>query len=369
MFISILIINSCHYTYSQKKDFVYKKNPYLHSNVNKSARKTDENKIFKNAIDLTKYLPANFAKDASIDYTAYIQKGLDENRIVIMPNFPLLVNENGLTMKSGSKIQFQKYSSLTMMPNSLTHYGIIKIFNIDDVIIYSPVLIGERNEHIGNKGEWGMGIYIQNAKNIQIFDPKISDCWGDGIDIGKGDNRSGNIKITNAVIDNCRRNGISIGDGYDIRIENPIISNINGTMPMCGIDIEPNDNTAILENIHIVNPITFNNSTAGILIYLASFIGPLKKNVGIRIENHLDNSSNKGFELGGNKEQNNTNQSLSGSIDIINPKWTNNRTSIYVGNNKMGPKINFKNIKIENPKENLQKIKQELSKIENVNVK
>src|ERR1035437_4931516 len=106
--IGIAMIISCHYSYSQKKDFVYLKNPYLYSNVNKSGWKTDENKIFKNAIDLTKYLPADFVKDASIDYTEYIQKGLDENKMVLMPNFALLINEKGINIKSGSRIIFQK---------------------------------------------------------------------------------------------------------------------------------------------------------------------------------------------------------------------------------------------------------------------
>jgi hypothetical protein len=73
--IGIVLIISCHYSYSQKKDFVYLKNPYFHYNGNKSDRKTDENTIFKDAIDLTKYLPADFVKDASIDLYSLSSKG------------------------------------------------------------------------------------------------------------------------------------------------------------------------------------------------------------------------------------------------------------------------------------------------------
>lgn len=365
--IFIIIIVCLKDSYSQKKDFVYQKNPYLQTGMVNTNRITVENKVMKSAIDLTKYLPEDFVKDASKDYTEYIQKGIDENKIVKMPNFPLRINKSGLNLKSGARIVFQKKSSLNMEPNSLEVYGILKLFNIEDVIIYSPVIIGDRNMHIGTKGEWGMGIFIQSAKNIQIYNPKISNCWGDGIDIGKGDyDGSRNIKIINAEIDNCRRNGISICDGNNIIIDRPAISNTNGTPPMCGIDIEPNDNKAILENIHIINPITFNNSTAGILIYLDHFLGPIKKNVGISIENHIDNNSDIGFILGKYREQNNTNQQHIGSIDIINPIWKNNRQSINAGNNLMGPLVNFKNIKIENSKENLQKIKQELSNIKNI---
>jgi hypothetical protein len=287
-----------------------------------------------------------------------------------MPNFALLVNEKGINVKSGSRIIFQKESSLIMKPNSLEVYGIMNLFNVEDIRIYTPVLIGERNKHIGTKGEWGMGIFIQGAKNIQILNPKISDCWGDGICIEKGKDGSKNIKITNAKIDNCRRNGISICDGYNIEIRNPLISNTQGTLPMCGIDIEPDNNNDTLNKIFITNPITFNNSCAGILIYLGHLSGVVKKNIGIRIENHLDNNSDIGLNLiAGYKKQNNNEQPFPGRIDIIKPKWENNRIPIAALNNKWGPLVNFNNIKIENQKVNFQKIKQELSKIVNVSVK
>ena len=334
----------------------------------KFDRTSNETDIAKYAKDLTKYLPRNFVTDASLDYTKFIQRGLDENKIVKMPNFPLLINEKGLYIKCSSRIIFQKYSSISIMPNSLKDYGIIRIFNVNNIIIYSPILIGERNKHIGNEGEWGMGIYILGSKNIQILNPTVSDCWGDGIYIGRGDNgTSKNVKIINGVIDNCRRNGISITDGENIEIRNPIISNIHGTMPMCGIDIEPNDNKSTINNIFLINPITFNNSNSGILIYLNALLGQVKKKVHIQIMNHFDNSSDIGFYLGGYNGQNNLAQPLSGSIDIIKPTWKNNRISISSENNFIiGPKVTFRNIKIQNSKGNLQKIKHELSHKKNI---
>jgi hypothetical protein len=367
--IGAVLVLFCPFIQSQKKDFIYKISPYKQNENLNLIQKNQKNKLLKSAIDLTKYLPKDFVKDASKDYTAFIQKGLDENKIIRMPNFPLLVNEKGLDVKSGSRILFQKLSSLSMIPNSLNHYAVLKLFNIIDVEIYSPVIIGERNEHIGNKGEWGFGIYIQGANHIQIINPKISDCWGDGIVIGKGNNGSRNIKIINGVIDNCRRNGISICDGSNIEISNPIISNTQGTMPMCGIDIEPDDNFANIDNITILNPITFNNLNAGILIYLDNFIGNVKKNVRIKILNHLDDSSYTGFILGSYKKHNNNFKPFSGVIEITSPKLKNNRISISTGENKMGPKVYFKNIKIENSNENIQKVKKDLSKKENIFVK
>jgi hypothetical protein len=364
----IVIIISCNFSYSQKKDFVYLKSPFLQNNVIKSDLEVSKNDDKKHAVDITKYLPPDFVKDASKDYTIYIQKGLDENKIVRMPNFPLMINESGLKLKSGSRIIFQKESSLNMKPNSLESYSIVKLSNVNDVKIYSPFIIGERDKHTGNKGEWGMGINILSSTNIQIICPKIYNCWGDGIYVGRGENGpSKKVKIINAEIDNCRRNGISITDGEYIEISNSKISNTNGTLPMCGIDIEPNDNNAIIDNIKILNPLTFNNSNAGISLYLNQLPGKLKKNVNIRIENHIDDSSDLGIIIDGFNERKETIQQLGGSIDIINPEWKNNRYPVYAGTNlSMGPKINLKNHKIENSKVDPQKIREELSHKKNL---
>lgn len=365
--IGILIVNSCHYSYSQKKDFVYKKNPYLRNNVINSNQKTTEDKVFKNAIDLTKYLPTGFVEDATIDYTTYLQKGLNENSIVKIPNFPLLVNENGLNLRSGSRIQFQKYSSLKIMPNSLTYYGILRLFNVNDIIINSPVIVGERNEHIGTKGEWGMGLEILSSKNIQIFNPNVSGCWGDGIYIGGlKDGSSKNIKIIGGVIDNCRRNGISITDGVNIEIRNIIISNTQGTPPMSGIDIEPNNNKENADSIFILNPITFNNNNAGIEIDLNMNNGNVKNNFrivnnNIRIENHMDDNSDIGLLFDRYRENSDIKTISLGTIEIINSAFLNNRNAIFFGDNnfKRGPMISLKNIKINNQKDNLKMIKSE----------
>jgi len=255
-----------------------------------------------------------------------------------------------------------------MSPNSLANYSILEINNVDDVILYSPVIIGERNKHFGEKGEWGMGVNILSAKNIQIFNLKVSNCWGDGIYIGGGSyGSSENIKINNAVIDFCRRNGISITDGDSIEIVNTIISNTQGTLPMCGVDIEPNDNNAIINKILIKNLLTFNNSNSGILIFLNQLQGNLKKKVDINIENHRDYNSDIGFMLGGYDQQNSIHQSFPGSINITNPQWINNQISIKCGDNlSKGPKVIFKNIKIKNNKETPKEVKNKLIKTENV---
>lgn len=299
--------------------------------------------------DLTKLLPQGFVTDGSKDYTKFIQKGIDENTNVLIPNFPILINEKGLIAKSNSQIVFQKNSRLLMKPNSLENYAILKIYNVSNVVISSPVIIGERNQHKGNKGEWGFGLQITAAKNIKIISPMISNCWGDGIYIGGDElNTCDSIIIINANINSCRRNGISITDGKNIQIIKPIISNTNGTSPMAGIDIEPNTDNATIDNILISNPITINNARAGILIALNNLPSKSVKYVRIKIENHIDKQSFIAFWMTsvGIRGDFTNKVSLSGSIEVNNPKWYNNKQTLESEIIDFGPKTTFKNIQI-----------------------
>ena len=328
--------------------------------------------------DLTKELPLGFLKDGTVDYTANIQKGMDENTNVYMPDFPLLINEKGIIVNSNSRIIFKPHSALLMKPNSLPYYVILKVFNASNVIIESPVIIGERNQHIGNSGEWGMGLQITASKNIKIISPKISNCWGDGLYIGGDEsNTCENVRIINAKIDNCRRNGISITDGNNIRITKPIISNMNGALPMSGIDIEPNNDKATIDNILISNPITLSNESCGIIISLQQLPSETSKTVRIKIENHIDKKSKIAFYLSSFRGNYENKVALKGLIEVNNPKWYNNMEPLLIENYIPGPMTEFKNVNIfkdelnsknKPSREKLQEIINEQAKHKNITI-
>jgi hypothetical protein len=323
--------------------------------------------------DLTKYLPSGFVKDASIDYTKFIQKGIDEHENVLMPDFPVLINEDGIKVKSNSKINFQANSRLIMKPNSLPNYSVLKVFYVSNVIIKSPTIIGERNQHKDTKGEWGFGIHIMGSKNIEILSMSASNCWGDGLYIGGDEtNPCDEIKIINAKIDSCRRNGISITDGKNIQILNPRISNTIGTSPMAGIDIEPNNNSATIDNIIINNPVTFNNHGFGILIALGQLPAKESKIVRIEINKHFDNSSNIAFCIGEYRGEYKDKTPLDGYIKVNNPKWFNNKQTLITGRKIHGPQTQFNNIDIYRngvkSKKDLQYLKEEMTEIKNLEI-
>src|SRR5690606_29419791 len=131
--------------------------------------------VLNSQVNLEKYLPHNYVKDGSIDYTIYMQKGLDENLNIQFPDFPVLINENGLNIRSNQKLNFSKNACLIMKPNSEERYGLLNLKNVSNVVINNPGLEGDRKNHKSSKGEWGMGINILSSRNITINNPYITE--------------------------------------------------------------------------------------------------------------------------------------------------------------------------------------------------
>lgn len=215
---------------------------------------------------LVQSLPLNYDTTGNSDYTDLIQSVLDEYKNIVFPNFPLFINSEGLTIRSNSKIIFEKGSKLILQPNNKIRYEVLRLHGIQNVELYSPNIIGDREKHIGSEGEWGYGISIRGSQKIKVYQADVRNCWGDGICLANFNDSLVNmdIKIKDCNIDNNRRNGISIISGINIEIVNCFISNTNGTAPEGGIDIEPDNNLDFLDDINIINTTTFNNVGIGL---------------------------------------------------------------------------------------------------------
>ena len=284
-------------------------------------------------VNIEGYLPRGYSRFGDIDYTKFIQKALDENRNVIMPNFPILINDTGLRIKSNSNIFFENNSKLILMASQKDIYHVILIKDCKNVEIHNPQIIGDRSKHRGITGEWGMGLSIYNSQDILIRNAKIKDCWGDGIYIGRNSKINNfRIKICYAQLQNNRRNGLSLISGEQIVLNDIVVSNTNGTLPMSGIVIEPNSNDDILNNITINKPITFNNRY-GILIYLKALQGKKKKYTNIRIDSHTDQYSLNGVKVSEVKIEKG-NEVIKSLITISNTKWKNNLHKFSIPNNQ-----------------------------------
>src|SRR5690606_12983874 len=102
--------------FSQNYKFRHKAVPkgYLNAHSRQSLLpiKLKAQAYAKQAYDLTRSLPKGYVKDGTVDYTKYLQNGINNNKNVLFPDLPLLINKTGLTLKSGTTIVFPDKSRL-----------------------------------------------------------------------------------------------------------------------------------------------------------------------------------------------------------------------------------------------------------------
>lgn len=306
----------------------------------------------KNGYDLTNELPRNFVTNGTSDYTSFLQRGIESHAKVIFPNFPILINDTGINLISNSTVIFQPNSVLILKPSSNENYQILRVYNAQNIKIYSPQIKGDKYAHQGKTGQWGMGISIRSSENIVVYNAKVEQCWGDGIYIGalnsKASDYSNNITIDGCVINDNRRNGISITSAIGVIVKNSLISNTNGTAPKGGLDIEPSNANESIKDIQILNLATYNNGGGGIIISLKRLV---KKNAstGITIDGHKDYKSLVGLRIGGYSSNPITTKAkksaLDGFIIIKNSDWHDNKREPILINNyqNLSPIVSFSN--------------------------
>jgi hypothetical protein len=316
-------------------------------------------------------LPRNYSKTGTVDYTVWVQKSINDNRTVVFPDFPLLVNAAGLKVPSDRVLIFQEKSLLQFAgPAKAKYADILKIYNAENVRIVNPRIKGSKHAQNGQQGEWSAGISILNSKNITVENPYIYDTYGDGIFIGSEDGGfSEQIHITHGWINNARRNGISITSARNVYISNLLVSNTNGTLPECGIDIEPSWNKDVLENVNLNNVYTYNNKIGGIAINLNGLSedsAQKVKTVSININKHTDNGS--AYALTTSLNVIKGKYDVKGTINITDSYWQNNRTDVYwKSETEQKTMLTFKNIKIDDFSK-MRKFKAALKNKKNVKV-
>lgn len=307
-------------------DSVSKNGKNYQANKGKSTNQTEQKSI-KNEYDITGSLPDNYVKDGSVDYTKYVQSALNEHSNLVFPNFPILINATGLKVRSNSTIKFQDESIIILKPTEKAGYNIFEIRNANNVTLVNPVIVGDRKSHLAKDGQWGFGIGIYSSNEVRIIRPKISDCWGDGIYIGKSSDTKKigkNVTIENAYIKNNRRNGISIICVDGLVLKDSYIGFTGGQSPEFGIDIEPNGYIDELKRIEITNLKTESNKAGGILIHLPRLYGGGIKNIDIRIDNHVDLKSPIGLRIQSYKMKAEDKGGIRGKIEVNNPRWEGN---------------------------------------------
>ncbi|WP_227746783.1 hypothetical protein [Paraburkholderia franconis] len=244
------------------------------------------------------------------------------------------IDAAGLDLRTNSHVRFASGASIKLLPYSTSSYQIMRIWDVNNVTLESPYLDGSKELSSATSGEWGMGISICAGTNISVTSPTTINCWGDGIYIANsvtGSNvPSQNVTVNDHHADGCRRQGVSITSGSGITFNNPLWENIAGTNPQFGLDIEPDNNSAVLENINIVNPTTKLCKGGGILVYLGAFPGPVAKNVSINISGHQNVGTWSGACAFATEELRLNGYQVTGTIQSQNPVWDTPLSAAFV---------------------------------------
>lgn len=146
-------------------------------------------------------------------------------------------HEDDACLTVGSNTELVLDGTIIMKPNSFLRCDVIRLEGEKIILRGKGQIVGDKFTHTGTEGEWGMGIRISNAKNVRVSDLAIKNCWGDCIYINK---QSKNVVIDGCRLDHGRRQGISVICADGVTIRKCVITNVGGTNPQYGIDIEPN---------------------------------------------------------------------------------------------------------------------------------
>ncbi|WP_407354024.1 right-handed parallel beta-helix repeat-containing protein [Luteimonas sp. R10] len=214
--------------------------------------------------------------DAVSDDTAAFQAAIDalpeDGGTVHVPSGAYLIDPTrSVRLRSRMHLAMADGARLMAKANAAPRAYVLFAEQVQDVEISGGRIVGDRDTHLGETGEWGHGIRIRGCGGVTVRDIHISRCWGDGISAGgimtKGQrSRPGRDYVfENVTCTRNRRQGLTIGSSRRVRIRGCEFSNTAGTPPAAGIDIEPD--TDIARDILIEDCLVFGNRGPGIQLY------------------------------------------------------------------------------------------------------
>ncbi len=166
----------------------------------------------------------------------------------------------GIRLKSDMTLRMASGAVLKATPTDSENYSIVMIAEASNVNVIGGVLEGERGSHRGTGGEWGMGLNIKQSNHVVVEGVTARECWGDGFYVCGG---SKDVTLCRITADSNRRQGISIVSADGVVVRNSTFKNTAGTLPECGLDLEPNQGE-VVKNVTITGNTFTGNSGGGI---------------------------------------------------------------------------------------------------------
>lgn len=187
-----------------------------------------------------------------------------KNKIIIEPgDYIVTAYKNGdICIPINGNTDFILKGTIRLTPNDYRNYYIVQAQGKHITIRGNGTIIGDKHTHTGDSGEWGMGINLDHAHHVLIKGLTVKECWGDCIYVGS---ESTDVRIEDCLLDHGRRQGISITSADGVRIKNCTITNVGGTAPEYGIDVEPNKGETV-DNVTI-EEVKVKDCRGGFLVY------------------------------------------------------------------------------------------------------
>ena len=218
--------------------------------------------------------------DGMNDDTAALQRAIDalpdEGGTVEVPAGTYIIDPTRRpSLRSRMHLKLAPDAQLKAKPNAEERAFVLMASKVDDVEISGGRILGDRDGHLGNTGEWGHGIALYGVTRATVRDIHISRCWGDGISIGgkKADPKdrwatipSEDVVLAGVVCTGNRRQGLTIGYSRNVRVYDCEFNDTAGTAPQCGIDMEP-DAPGDVHGVHIENCRISGNHGSGIQVF------------------------------------------------------------------------------------------------------
>ena len=236
-------------------------------------------------------------------------------------------NINPIFLKSNQYHRFAPNVILQAKSGFLTNDCLLNLIGISDVVIDFNNAKLNMNFAEYTTGEWRHCLNLKGVSNVNIKNVYCYGAGGDGIYIGaNGDEKySENVNFDNINIDKCRRQGISIVSVSRCYINNAYISNIKGTPPAFGIDIEPNNPLDKIQDVVLSNINTFNCDGGGIAFCLDkishsdSYTDNVNNIIDVKINNYTSDGDFFGLSFYPNYYKVNGNIEIN-KIKVINSK-------------------------------------------------
>lgn len=224
-------------------------------------------------------------------------------------------------------VSFGASGEVELLAHNTSSYTILPVHDVENVTVINARLNGRKDLNSAVGGEFGMGLSIRATRGkVRVINPRTDNCWGDGVYIGglAVQNWCDDVEITGHSATGCRRQGLSFVSAKRFILDGASYTNIAGTAPAAGIDIEPDGNNDELGYIRIRNVNTKNCQGPGITMYLGSISGAVPKFFDIQVDGHTDDGSYQGCAI---NVIDTASGVVGGRITINDGVWRNNQTN------------------------------------------